>query len=251
MNKRKLTPKQERFVDEYMVDLNGAAAARRAGYSEKTARQIGDENLAKPVIAAAIAAAKHARSEATKIDAEWVLKQAVELHLRCMQEIKPALHPKTRRQLKDEEGNLLFTFNAAAASRALELIGKHVDIGAFKDKLEISSGMSLVERLQQGRARVRKSRVIDGEFEHVEPVAPKALPKPKATKPRPRAMLVEIAPEPATKSSEDAVWEERTRGLPDGQWRDPQGLIRTRDGQVASRVHRDQERRKEGEAGLT
>ena len=155
MNMPKLTARQERFVSEYLIDLNAAKSAARAGYSEKTARQIGSENLSKPAIQEAIAKAKIERSEATKIDAEWVLHQAVELHRRCMQEIKPALHPKSRRQLQDDSGNLLFTFNAAAANRALELVGKHVDIGAFKDRLEISGGVSLVERLQAGRDRAR------------------------------------------------------------------------------------------------
>ncbi len=153
--KAKLTPKQHRFVEEYLIDLNLTKAAVRAGYSEKTARQIGSENLSKPAIQEAIAEAKRERSEATKIDAEWVLHQAVELHRRCMQEVKPALHPKSRRQLKDDSGNLLFTFNAAAANRSLELVGKHVDIGAFKDRLEVSGGISLGERLQRGRDRVR------------------------------------------------------------------------------------------------
>ncbi len=163
MNKRKLTPKQERFISEYLVDLNATQAAVRAGYSPRTARAIACENLAKPDIQEAIAAAKQARAEATKIDSEWVLRQAVALYQRCMQEIKPALHPKTRRQLKDDEGNKLFTFNAAAANRALELVGRHTDIGAFKDSLEISGGISLVERLQQGRGRVRMTRAEDAE----------------------------------------------------------------------------------------
>lgn len=46
----KLTVKEQRFIDEYLIDFNGAAAARRAGYSENTARQIATENLAKPYI---------------------------------------------------------------------------------------------------------------------------------------------------------------------------------------------------------
>jgi hypothetical protein len=50
----KLTPKQEAFVREYLVDLNGAAAARRAGYSENRARDIACENLTKPNILKAI-----------------------------------------------------------------------------------------------------------------------------------------------------------------------------------------------------
>jgi len=49
-----LTLKQERFVAEFGKDLNASAAARRAGYSVKTARSIGQENLTKPAIWAAI-----------------------------------------------------------------------------------------------------------------------------------------------------------------------------------------------------
>ena len=69
----KLSPKQIRFVDEYLIDLNATQAAIRAGYSRNSARQIGVETMKKPVIAA-VAEAKRARSDATKIDAEWVLR---------------------------------------------------------------------------------------------------------------------------------------------------------------------------------
>ena len=151
----KLTPKQQCFVDEYLIDLNATQAAVRAGYSKNSARQIGDENLSKPVIAAAVAQAMQERSEATKIDSEWVLRQAVELHQRCMQEIRPARNPKTGKQIYDGDGNALFTFNAAAANRALELVGKHVSVAAFKDRFEVSGGgPSLIERIQAGRDRV-------------------------------------------------------------------------------------------------
>lgn len=46
----KLTAKQQRFCDEYLIDLNATQAAIRAGYSEKTARVIATENLTKPAI---------------------------------------------------------------------------------------------------------------------------------------------------------------------------------------------------------
>jgi phage terminase small subunit len=46
----KMTPKQQRFCDEYLIDLNATQAAIRAGYSEKNARNIASENLAKPDI---------------------------------------------------------------------------------------------------------------------------------------------------------------------------------------------------------
>lgn len=47
---KKLTAKQQRFCDEYLIDLNATQAAIRAGYSKKTAKAIGNENLTKPDI---------------------------------------------------------------------------------------------------------------------------------------------------------------------------------------------------------
>jgi len=61
-----LTPKQELFVNEYLVDLNATQAAIRAGYSKKTAKQIATENLSKPAIARAIAEANQERMERVK-----------------------------------------------------------------------------------------------------------------------------------------------------------------------------------------
>ena len=53
---KKLTDRQERFVIEYLACANGAEAARAAGYSERTARQMANENLTKPYIVSAIEA---------------------------------------------------------------------------------------------------------------------------------------------------------------------------------------------------
>lgn len=75
MSKGSLTAKQRRFVEEYLVDLNATQAAVRAGYSKKTARQVGAENLTKPVIRAAIDEAQKARSERTGITATKVLQE--------------------------------------------------------------------------------------------------------------------------------------------------------------------------------
>lgn len=71
----KLTPKQQAFVREYLVDLNASAAARRAGYSAKTADRTGHENLKKPEIAAAIAEAQQARSRRTQVTADQVVEE--------------------------------------------------------------------------------------------------------------------------------------------------------------------------------
>jgi len=70
-----LTDKQQRFVEEYPVDLNATQAAIRAGYSKKTAAEIGCENLIKPKIAEAIAEARKAQADRTEITADMVLKE--------------------------------------------------------------------------------------------------------------------------------------------------------------------------------
>ena len=74
-----LTPKQRLFVAEYLVDLNATQAAIRAGYSAKTAKVIGAENLTKPAIAEAIQAAQQERLKATGITADRVLSEIARL----------------------------------------------------------------------------------------------------------------------------------------------------------------------------
>ena len=70
-----LNPKQSRFVDEYMVDMNATQAAIRAGYSADTAGSIGHELLKKPEIQAAISIARKAQQERTGITADRVLTE--------------------------------------------------------------------------------------------------------------------------------------------------------------------------------
>ena len=73
-----LSAKQSRFLDEYMTDLNGAAAAVRAGYSRKCAREIAYELLTKPHIQAALAACQAIEAERLGVTREsvvaWLLK---------------------------------------------------------------------------------------------------------------------------------------------------------------------------------
>ena len=69
----KITPKQERFIKEYLVDLNATAAAIRAGYSEKTAHMIGFENLKKPEIIEKLRATQEALSKEIKVEIKRVI----------------------------------------------------------------------------------------------------------------------------------------------------------------------------------
>lgn len=70
-----LTPKQARFVAEYLIDLNATQAAVRAGYSKKTAMQIGEQNLRKLEIQAALQSAMHRREVRTEVTQDKVLKE--------------------------------------------------------------------------------------------------------------------------------------------------------------------------------
>lgn len=70
-----MTPKQARFVEEYLIDLNASAAARRAGYRPNRADVIGYENLLKPEIQSAIEAAQRERSARTGITADRVITE--------------------------------------------------------------------------------------------------------------------------------------------------------------------------------
>lgn len=72
MRENGLTPKQAAFVREYLIDKNATQAAIRAGYSRKTARQIGEENLSKPDIRLAIDAGLAAAARRADLAAEEV-----------------------------------------------------------------------------------------------------------------------------------------------------------------------------------
>ena len=121
---RKLTPKQARFVEEYLVDLNATQAAIRAKYHPKMAAQL----LAKPSIQKAIEEAKKAQAKRIKITADDVLRDLIEVKDRCMQAV-----PVLNRQ-GEETG--MYVFDAKAANRSLELIGKH--LGMFVEKVDVN-----------------------------------------------------------------------------------------------------------------
>ena len=149
-----LTPKQQRFVEEYLIDLNATQAAIRAGYSEKTAKEIGSENLTKPNIAKAIEEAQNKRAEQTQIDAAYVLRRLVEIDqmdvldiMDDQMKIRPVNEwPKVWRQYVVNLENLELSDGEGCFKKIkwpdkvknLELLGKHVSVGAFKDKIEHS-----------------------------------------------------------------------------------------------------------------
>jgi phage terminase small subunit len=161
-----MTPKQEAFVREYLIDLNATQAAIRAGYSAKTANRIGPELLVKTCVAEAIAAAMQARSQRTEITADYVLNRLVEIDQMDVLDImgeNMALKPLSewpsvwRRYLSGfdlaemfegggeqrEMVGILKKIKWPDKVKNLELLGKHVAVQAFKDKVEHSGEMTL------------------------------------------------------------------------------------------------------------
>lgn len=161
-----MTPKQQAFVREYLIDLNATQAAIRAGYSAKTADRIGPELLGKTCVATAINAELEKRAARTKIDADYVLHRLAEIDRMDVLDImgddmslKPVSEwPKVWRQYlsgfdvaemfegrgEDREMvGILKKIKWPDKVKNLELLGKHVGVQAFKDRVEHSGEMSL------------------------------------------------------------------------------------------------------------
>lgn len=135
----KLTAKQEMFCKEYLVDLNATQAAIRAGYSKKTAQQVGSENLLKPVIASRIQILFDTRADKVELNSEWVLRNLEKVANRCMQ-AEPVM-------VKGENGmeeSGEFKFDSSGANKSLELIGKHLKL--FTDKIEQDVSFTVVRK---------------------------------------------------------------------------------------------------------
>ncbi|WP_085905834.1 terminase small subunit [Kiloniella majae] len=140
--KQQLTERQKRFVEEYLIDFNATQAAIRAGYSPNSVKQSASRTLKNPLVQDAIEHAKSVRSQRLQVDADYVLKGAVELFERCMQ----------RSPVADGDGE--YKFQHTGAGKALEIIGRHVSVQAFKEKVEMSIENELVDRLMRGRKRL-------------------------------------------------------------------------------------------------
>ena len=128
---QKLTLKQQRFVDEYIISGNATQAAIKAGYSKKTAKQMGTENLAKPII----------KAELDRRNAEIQSAKTMD-----MQEVMERLAAMGRGETTEEtvtnKGEVIETATRNADKlKAMELIGKR--FGAWTDKKEISGTLDI------------------------------------------------------------------------------------------------------------
>ena len=134
--KSKLTPRQSRFVDEYLVDLNATQAAIRAGYSEKTAGRIGPQLLVKTCISKFVQERMNQRSERTEISADMVLQGITRNIFRCEQ-AAPVLDREGKPVMttnKDGELAAAYKYDATNVFKGYELLGRHLKL--FTDKVD-------------------------------------------------------------------------------------------------------------------
>lgn len=110
-----LTPKQERFVQEYLVDLNATAAAKRAGYSEKRASELGYQLLHKTTVQTAIQRAVISRSQRTEVTQDYVIEKLMDI--------------ADKRASDAPNSDLKYS----SQIKALELLGKHLGTWEPKD----------------------------------------------------------------------------------------------------------------------
>lgn len=172
-----LTPKQSRFVAEYLIDLNATQAAIRAGYSRHTARSQASDLLTVPDIQVAIKQSADERAARTETNADWVLKrlrdEADADIADCYSEhgvLRPidewpliwrtGLMVAIETEDLEVEGSKVGVVRKVKQSdriKRLELIGRHVGVQAFKDSVDVSVTEGLADRVARAKARAAGS----------------------------------------------------------------------------------------------
>ena len=156
-----LTPRQERFVAEYLVDLNATQAAIRAGYSPHTAGAQGHDLLRKPEIASAVSSRQLVTLQKVAGSAEWIVEQAVEVVRRAMNAVP----------VRDSMGNAIegkWQCDLRTAVPALALLAKrHPE---FSEKHDVNMNiraqvLGLVASMSEDELRAAKARLTEGKDE--------------------------------------------------------------------------------------
>ena len=171
---KKLTPKQQMFCDEYLIDLNATQAAIRAGYSERTAYRIGSELLQKTSVQEKLQERMHDREVRTEITQDKVLKELAAIAFANgsdfakvitktsinklgeeveYQDVELEVTDKLPADKKKAIAGIKMGKNGIEVStcdkvKALELLGRH--LGMWNDKLQVNN-----------EAEVEKAKKLD------------------------------------------------------------------------------------------
>lgn len=146
-----LSFRQKRFCEEYIIDLNGAQAVIRAGYSKSGANVQAARLLANVNVRQYILLLQSKRSERTNITSDYVLNTIVETIERC--KIGNPVFDQFGKQIqiRNEDGTRTPFFKPESANviKGCELLGKHLKL--FTDKIDVGgqSDNPLVSRIER------------------------------------------------------------------------------------------------------
>ncbi len=155
----KLTEKQQRFIDEYLIDLNATQAAIRAGYSVKTAREQASQNLTKLNIQQAISEKMAERSKRTGVNQDRIVLELAKIAFVNVANvidsddatIKAGATADDTAAIQSVKVKVIPTKEGEGVEReirlndklkALELLGKH--LGMWNDKLDVNVNIPVV-----------------------------------------------------------------------------------------------------------
>ena len=155
----RMTEKQKRFVEEYLIDLNATQAAIRAGYSVKTAKDIGCQNLAKLNIQQAVSEQMAERSKRTGVNQDRIVLELAKIAFvnaadvidsddatikaRATADDTAAIQSVKVKVIPTKEGEgVEREIRLNDKLKALELLGKH--LGMWNDKLDVNVNIPVV-----------------------------------------------------------------------------------------------------------
>ncbi|NTU49451.1 MAG: terminase small subunit [Desulfobulbaceae bacterium] len=136
--KSELTPKQEQFCREYLIDLNGTKAAIRAGYTAKTADATASRLLRNVKVKEYVSVLQQKREQKTGVTAEYVLTTIQETIDRCRQAVPVFDRQGNQVFTETPDGNIVpaYKYDSMAVLKGAELLGKHLAL--FTDRHELS-----------------------------------------------------------------------------------------------------------------
>lgn len=141
---RKLTPKQQAFVAEFLKTGNATLAAKRAGYSEKTAGRNADKLRKNTNVSREIEAAQARRNARLELEEDFELKRAIELLDMCMKPTQ-VVDMFGKPVVDEETGKFVMSFDSKGANTALQTIAKIR--GKFVTKVQVGLADDLDSQL--------------------------------------------------------------------------------------------------------
>lgn len=145
----KLNEMQKKFCQEYVKCLNATKAAKKAGYSEKTANEQGARLLAKVSIQEYISKLQEGIAKRNQISQDEIVQDLIEIKNRCMQNVPVMYFDRVEKEWKHEGleyGEPLYKFDSQGATKALDLLSKIT--GAYeKDNFQKQTVLNPVQKV--------------------------------------------------------------------------------------------------------